>query len=471
MNSPKAKKKNPNLQDLFTRSLRLELGGLCVAGMAACCNKIFKSETYERSRKVLTAAMHFLASDRTLDEHHAMRESIVQCRCDLKNPFIAKLHEKVGAIDLLNITILELSFAIMDALSPGPKKSAPPVDNSGKELHQVVLGMTDWLELAEAEDQLGPLPAEWLPPKEPEVEEEEDPEPEPSDEPWPSAPADVFTSPKGIGQTLQNLLCWTSEPCGGSGVFLLISRLSDYSPTFAAEVLTAEIVLPCAMVHLEQALDRFEAKAPPETFRLAIASVTHFLHQIPTRRFVRLLFDFNDLLLALARRIQPALAEMPGPEAAFAKQWWTSLHTSIQLGPTYQWENVKLYRLMRAYRARAICKKAGCAHRADPAPKTMMFCRRCALTCYCSAQCQKTDWSKGNAPHKPLCNAVDALRHATDLESDALWKDVLTRSGLKADDLFAQICEAKGVDPAMSEAIAGQLRKHDTVMWMAGSEK
>ncbi|KAJ7490586.1 hypothetical protein FB451DRAFT_1220476 [Mycena latifolia] len=139
---------------------------------------------------------------------------------------------------------------------------------------------------------------------------------------------------------------------------------------------------------------------------------------------------------------------------------------------------------MRAHRARAICKKTDCINRAAPAlkelslsggraamkvdAKAMMFCRRCTLSCYCNAQCQKQAWSKDDVPHKPLCNAVDELRRKTGLDNDALWKDVLTRPGVKAEDLFAQICGAKGVDSAMREAIAFELRRHDTAMWAAG---
>ncbi|KAJ7696706.1 hypothetical protein B0H17DRAFT_1197813 [Mycena rosella] len=292
--------------------------------------------------------------------------------------------------------------------------------------------------------------------------------------PWPNAAESPF---------------WTAQPCGGSGVFLLISRLSGYSPSFTTEVLSAEMMMPCALVHLEQALDRFEAKNPTETFRLVIASVTLFLHGIPTRCLVRLIYDFNDILLDLAGRIQPALEEMPGPEAVFAKQWWTSLHIGIQLGPTYQWvkfgsakfdpvaamhrppaDSTEVYRLMRAHRTRIICKKPNCAHRAEPVSKAMMFCRRCALSCHCNAECQKQAWSKGDIPHKGLCNAVDALRRKTGLDNDTLWKDVLTRPGVKAEGLFAQICDTKGVDTAMLEDIAVEIRQHKTAMWVAGVE-
>ncbi|KAJ7740211.1 hypothetical protein DFH07DRAFT_943767 [Mycena maculata] len=475
---PNPKNERYRVEDLFVSSLRQELGGLCVAGLAGCCEKLFKPRTAERSNRVIRAGMQFLAGDRTMQEHREMTASIVLCRCNIKDQFILDLHKSVSTIDPLNFTILELAFAIMDALSPRPK-GAPVEDDTGKDLAQVVLGMEDWLVLADAEDQLGPLPADWDLPDELKEEPDEVREDEP---PWPSGPEDVFPSTQGLGQTLQNLLLWTAHPCGGSGVFLLLSRLADYAPSFAAEVSTARIAMPCAMVHLEQALDRFEAKAPPETFRLALASVTHFMHHMDTRRFVRLLFEFNDIMLDLSARIQPALAEMPGAEAAFAKTWWSSLRRGIQAGPAYAWDqfgrpefdnadtvvvdSAELYRLMRTHRERNVCKKPDCAHRKETA-KAMMFCRRCALTCYCSAECQKHAWSKGEAPHKRLCNAVDALRRTTGLVDDAIWREVLTHATSKAAERFAQICAAKSAGGDLCLPIAHQLMVHDTAMWAA----
>jgi hypothetical protein len=83
--------------------------------------------------------------------------------------------------------------------------------------------MTKWEDLMEDEDQLGPLPADWDIPDElrsqfkaPEPEPE--PELEPDEDPWPSSPEEVFPSTKGLAQTLENLLLWTGEPWGGSGV-------------------------------------------------------------------------------------------------------------------------------------------------------------------------------------------------------------------------------------------------------------
>ncbi|KAJ6585524.1 hypothetical protein B0H19DRAFT_422891 [Mycena capillaripes] len=470
-----------DLEDRFVSSLQLEPGALCIVGLANCCDRIFHPRTAPRSNKVIRAAIQFLADDRTLEEHLVLTKSMAQCRCDLKDPFIKSLHGSVSNIDPFNFTILELAFAIMDALSPRPKDEPRP-DESGKDLDQVVLGMTDWIDLMDDEDQLGPLPADWDLPEELKAkvpEPEPEPEPEPAEDPWPSGPEEVFPSTKGLGQTLQNLLLWTGEPCGGSGVFLLISRLSDYSPAFAEQIPRSQIAMPCALVHLEQALDRFEAKAPHNTFRLAIAAVTHFLHQMPKSRFVLLLTDFRDLLLDLAVRIQPALAEMPGAESAFAKTWWKSVRVGLDAGPAFPWDKfgrpeppapepisgVELCRIMRAYRAHNRCTKPDCLNRTKP-PKIMMFCRRCALACYCDGTCQKQAWSKGLAPHKPLCNDVHALRNAMGLD-DSEWKEVLTQStkGTKQpEDRFAEICKIKEVDGALRQSVANRIMYHEMAM-------
>ncbi|KAJ7738394.1 hypothetical protein B0H16DRAFT_1891405 [Mycena metata] len=479
-----AKKNAPtrDLEDLLVSGLRLEPGALCITGLANCCDKIFHPRTAPRSNNVLRAAMQFLARDRTVEEQTAMRGSrLFQCRCDLKDSFIASLHEPVSNVDALNFTILELAFAIMDALSPRPK-DAPIPDESGKDLDQIVLGMTDWNELLEVEDQLGPLPSDWVLPEElqAKVAASEPQKRGPKEAPWPSDSEDVLPSTRPMAQTLHNLLLWTGEPCGGSGIFLLVSCLSDYSPSFAAEIPASHMALPCALLHLEQALDRFEAKAPPNTFRLAIAAVTHFLHKMPKERFVLLLTTFRDLLVDSAARIQPALAEIPGAEAVFAKAWWASVQQSIDAGPEFPWEKydrpkpprpgpvddpAQIFHSIHAHRARSRCNKPDCPNRSEP-PKTMMFCRRCALACYCTEACQKQAWTKGLAPHKPLCNAVDELRRAMDLQTDVQWKAVLngTEGNTEPEVAFVEICKTKTVDSSLLESIAGRLAYHDMAM-------
>lgn len=83
-------------------------------------------------------------------------------------------------------------------------------------------------------------------------------------------------------------------------------------------------------------------------------------------------------------------------------------------------------------------------------------------------QCQKQAWGKGDMPHKALCNGVDALRRATGLEKDdALWREVLTKPAPLGEEIFAQLCETKGVEAALRESIANELRQHDTAMWAA----
>ncbi|KAJ7808674.1 hypothetical protein B0H14DRAFT_2608676 [Mycena olivaceomarginata] len=150
------------------------------------------------------AAIQFLTSGRTLQEHHLMTKATAQCRCNLKDQFTALLHPSVSDIDPLNFTILELCFAIMDALDPKPK-DAPILDY--------------W----DVPEELKPI-----------SKAESEPESEPDEEPRPSFPEDVFPSTRGLAKTLQNLALWTGELCGGSGVFLLILGL-DVGPTFPWE--------------------------------------------------------------------------------------------------------------------------------------------------------------------------------------------------------------------------------------------
>jgi hypothetical protein len=84
--------------------------------------------------------------------------------------------------------------------------------------------MTDWLDLMEDEDELGSFSTDWDVPEDlkPISKAESEPESKPDEEPWPSYPEDVFPSTRGLAKTLQNLVLWTGELCGSSGVFLLI---------------------------------------------------------------------------------------------------------------------------------------------------------------------------------------------------------------------------------------------------------
>lgn len=68
-------------------------------------------------------------------------------------------------------------------------------------------------------------------------------------------------------------------------------------------------------------------------------------------------------------------------------------------------------------------------------------------------------------PHKPLCNAVDALRRQTGLVDDTIWKEVLTHATSKAAERFTQICSAKGAGTDQCLPIVEQLMRHDTAMW------
>ncbi|KAF8215134.1 hypothetical protein K438DRAFT_1926725 [Mycena galopus ATCC 62051] len=478
-----SKKERRDMEARFVSSLRQEPGALCIVGLANCCEKTFHQSPDPRSSNVIRAAIQFLACDRTLEEHIAMTKSLAQCRCDLKDPSIKSLHESVSLMDPLNFAIIELCFAIMDTLDRKP--NAPPIpDDSGirKDLDRVVLGMTNWIDLMDDEDQLGPLPADWDLPEElrPKVNEPgPEPEVDPDEEQWPSGPEEVFPSPLGLAKTLQNLLYWTGER-SGSGIFLLVSRLSDYAPSFAEEMYRSQIAIPCGLVHLQQALDRFEQKEPPSTFRLAIASVTHFLHQMPKPHFLPLLLDFRDILLDLSIRVQPALARMPGPEAASAKAWWASIRLGLDAGPAFPWDKFahrepasqfvrsrQLYRMMRIHRARKCCMKPDCPNREAPL-KTVMFCGRCMLACYCDSACQRKAWSKGPAPHKSLCDAVDTLRKSMGLDQNSSqWKEVLTRRTegiLQPEDIFAKICKTKKIKGQRLQTIADLLTTHDAAM-------
>ncbi|KAJ7028448.1 hypothetical protein C8F04DRAFT_1265981 [Mycena alexandri] len=75
-----------------------------------------------------------------------------------------------------------------------------------------------------------------------------------------------------------------------------------------------------------------------------MAAVTLFLHHMPKERFVLLLTTFRDLFVDLAGLIHPALEEMPGAEAVFAKAWWVSVRQSIDAGPEFPWKSTTAWK-------------------------------------------------------------------------------------------------------------------------------
>ncbi|KAJ6453057.1 hypothetical protein C8R45DRAFT_1039361 [Mycena sanguinolenta] len=172
---------------------------------------------------------------------------------------------------------------------------------------------------------------------------------------------------------------------------------------------------------------------------------------------------------------------MSGSQAALAKAWWASVRIGLDAGPAFSWDqfgrpkpvmsefvsSVQLYRMMRIHRAEIRCAEPDCQNHTEPR-KTMMFCRRCALACYCDATCQKQAWSKGVVPHKRLCNEVDALRQALGLGKDSEWKEVLTRRAeditTQPEKLFAELFKAKEIDETRGQSIAQLLIQHDAAM-------
>ncbi|KAJ7490577.1 MT-A70-domain-containing protein [Mycena latifolia] len=296
--------------------------------------------------------MHFLAGDRTFDEYHEITASIALCRCDLKDPFIATLHESIRSI---LCTILELSFAIHGRAQA--ERAACGMITSGKDLDQ--------------------------------------------------GPEDVFPSTQGLGQTLQNLLLWTAEPCGSGRVLLLIARLSDYAPAFAAEVMDASIAVPCA-----------EATAAPETFRLAIASVPPRTSCATSPRAASCALSHRP-----ARRPPPRARRCPAPRRRCT--------AASRAGP----------------RSSGMYKVGTPAHH-WPRPRPMNVLPA-------AASARSTRGARANV--RAAQTAVEALRRKTGLDNDdALWKDVAD-----SEDRFAQICGAKDIDVELRI----ELRRHDTATY------
>ncbi|KAJ7143619.1 hypothetical protein C8R43DRAFT_1109010 [Mycena crocata] len=486
------KAKSGRLEDLFIAGLRQEPGGLCAIGLAHIGEKVPRLQ----SNKFLRAAMRFLAGDRTVEEHEARVASMSQCRCDLQHPLVASLHENISFrfIEPLTFVLVNLIGQLTEALKGVPPVEDDPNKDSGKDSNHVVSLMEDWSVLMEDEDQLGPLPADWILPEGLSVPQAPVPKPKKKelgpDDSWPSGHADVFPSAQGVGKTLKNLLQWARQPCGSS-IFLLIVHLGKYSPSFEEECRLL-YVTSAALSHLKQALERFEARESPviypsllagdpvilagDPFFLAITSVTQFLLSDAMsprgRGFEKTLFLFSDLLLELSTRILPVLADVPGPEAGFCKQWWKHVYHATQcdrlrlaaglppLEPDapeldLRIDVLEFFRMMQAYRTQNGCKRLGCQNKSDV--RTMMICKRCALACYCNAGCQKQAWSK----HKRLCNSVDALRRAMGQGSDVRWKEVLSPAGTvtvaQVENTFVQLFEAKGVDPVLCTSVAKEL--------------
>lgn len=294
------------LENLFISGLRQEPGALCATGLAGCVEKLFKdSRRTGRADNALRAGMQFLGGDRSAEELRTLNATITQCHCDLEDPLVASLHE-TALPDPLEFVVTELCTALGAAI-PSSSDERDKLDESVKELDRHVDSneerpavTEDWEALMEAEDQLGPLPADWLTP-----EAKPEAPPAPATGPWPSTPADISPSAGGPAQTIANLLAWPATHT----LFRLLALLGKHSPAFEAALSSTPRTSAAALACLEHALTLFEAgpsspSSPPAPTLTALAATAASVAQLFTcgvsmRRLVALLRLSGDTFLAV----------------------------------------------------------------------------------------------------------------------------------------------------------------------------
>ncbi|KAJ6630436.1 hypothetical protein B0H10DRAFT_1939189 [Mycena sp. CBHHK59/15] len=405
---------------------------LCAIGIANGCNILFEPSSKIKYNSILRAGMLFLGKDRSQDDHRKLLNTLTICNCNMKNSTIYALHDHMSVNDYLDFIIVDLTFALVEAIS----SKAGHLRKTNKKI------------------------AEQL------------------DQPWPNNVHDLFPSSNAYKGTLQNLMRWVSDTNRGSGIFLLISRLGSFSYEFAVETFRDASVIPTIVAHLGEAIIRHEAALPKDTYRIQLASCTQFLRRMETRHFVLLLFKASDSILSIARRIQPALDILPTPESTATKEWWNTLLHGIGAIPKFDWDidglpklqtipklegnSTQTYRFLRIHRSRNVCMHPPCPNQSNI--KETMFCRRCGIARYCGSECQAFAWKADNAPHKEMCDAVRILRRTMGLEDDAKWKEIMLPCE-SSEKMFTTLCTNTGVQQSTRTAILAALNKHSAAMW------
>ncbi|KAJ7657242.1 hypothetical protein DFH06DRAFT_1131756 [Mycena polygramma] len=121
---------------------------------------------------------------------------------------------------------------------------------------------------------------------------------------------------------------------------------------------------------------------------------------------------------------------------------------------------------MMEARNRNQCLNVGCVAKLGV---RLRVCSRCNIVRYCSSQCQTAAWNAGYLPHKTLCNHIVAFRATVGLVEQQDWDAVIVDGTTRHRSPFelAALCDPMTVDARIAEAIWRNINSLKDFVWAA----
>ncbi|KAJ7450634.1 hypothetical protein FB451DRAFT_1527322 [Mycena latifolia] len=380
-----------------------------------------------RQTPIIRAIMHFLACNRSEEEVKAIKQKLNTCRCDFRNPTVARLHLGDPSVSTRR-----------------PDDDVPPPD----------LDMALGCLCSVVEEGLRHLPMG----KFRKVQKHTTAD----TQPWPISQEDIIPHPDGTKGTVSALLRWATAPASGSGVFLVLGGIARFWEPFMREVLRTPLAFSRATDNLQFALDYYDPRAAHtdlvffKNFHTPLFACANgfFLPLVVLDMgaayramdpIVKQMMHITLEILPILRAIGPSVE---GPEIWFEQMETSMKETFLRELKDPSIEALKpemMFRQLANFRNLLQCMHLECT---KPLGGKTAVCARCGIVHYCSPQ--RPAWRARHRPHKPLCDDIHLLRAALQLEDVTEWdkwvlyKDKI-RPSQRAPD-FNTLCKSKEVD-------------------------
>ncbi|KAJ7181532.1 hypothetical protein C8R43DRAFT_1170476 [Mycena crocata] len=377
----------------------------------------------------LQAAMKFMTTMRSVEEHTYVQDCLFTCRCDLKDPQLVRLHTPPPSAftrtDIYTLMLFHLCKALQAAIDDC---SYNPRNRERK---------------------------------------------------WPRHASDLIPpGPTGATELCNALLRWSEVP-GGSQAFTVIGAVARAVPLFENHVFNTPRVFLLATQQLQTALRNYPTEHldllwPPRFAMPVFACATDIFYALSQNRAVRadkMLQIVGPQMLDVARGIERHLvAGQPGA-MQYAVSWFTVVcnrnrrdfsprgamppeEPAIAAGGGYLQTAWGLLVQMRNSR----CAIRGCTSHNEARLNT---CGQCGVAMYCSGRHQADDWKAPSSPHKALCKAILALREAIHMTDPTAWGNLIhDRDGGRSSERFLGLCSRYKVNGGLGKTIlqaAGKL--------------
>ncbi|KAJ7745099.1 hypothetical protein B0H16DRAFT_1693044 [Mycena metata] len=391
----------------------------CVLGVSEVLDKVITRKEVEhdaRQGPVLRAAMIFVSTLRTEEEHAAIRARLLTCTCKSSS---IRSHRPVfrPLVEVPELVLFEITSTISDYfMRIGARKFARVKENTPADAR-----------------------------------------------PWPSCIEDVIPAAGGQQEVLMGLVQWAAIP--PSGHTIRTSSLPTLGPVSPRD-------------RAPKAGSRFMGTAQAARMPFFIAPVTvcahgffHTLSEIDLPVTLSLLLPVYEEMYPIAVEIEPILLGLRRTQNPMddCRRWFGLVRRIRNVVSEGSWVIPKdrpemtdrkkhfaiAFNRMVEIRNRNQCLYIECTTKIH---ERLYVCSRCGIVRYCSKVCLAAAWDAPNNPHKALCKNIAALRTATLLKDDKAWSNTVRDSALHRSPAgFADMCTMRGADPDLAAAIWREL--------------